>query len=667
MSFDCALTLLVSDVGVAQAGMECLLQRFGLPGYGQLAWHWAATLLLGFLLYHWQLGLQLLPVAAASLALSAVAGMRPFSSRGSQTENGRSRGVDAADGSICWHDNSRAGSSGGGGSSGQGPGADSFSSGSSSRLLPVWPSQTAGGLLAADCCLLGLLLCVSQQTGLGSGLLAALLAATPRLLAVVVLLLGGQVVVDVLCRGWWGHRELRHASLLCRCWLMAAAGVLAASGSSSASLASILAAAAAWAQKAHMLLVEGPVLVLYLGSLLPPLQEQQQAVPVQQQGRGQRGGVLFTASAGASSRANAGSSSSGSPSQPGAATVTAVADAAPSSTFGASALLCCLHFLLQLLVLLFVPPGPLAAALWLPQPLQSLLVWGARVLLCGSAVQLALSAFSSSDSASAAPVPGVCASPIVAAGALGWGSPTAQPKASSSAQHGVGSSSGCAAGLTRCQQQFGGMAASCCSSPSPRGRKGWELQLHGHSANSSSSGRCGGSHALCDADLGSSWAVADCAGAGFSLSRSGVLGVPSILGISTGTGDASGSCATALGVCRLLWQHAPYVLLLAAGFAGDTFITAAAPTAASSILAGTQGAAAAAAAAAAGWAVRAAWQRVLQYCMVAGLCLEVVLAARRELALLLRLPLFPGAMHGSSRSRGVFLVPGWQRQTAAAG
>jgi hypothetical protein len=85
------------------------------------------------------------------------------------------------------------------------------------------------------------------------------------------------------------------------------------------------------------------------------------------------------------------------------------------------------------------------------------------------------------------------------------------------------------------------------------------------------------------------------------------------------------------------------------------------------MLAGTEAAAAAAAAAAAGWAVRAAWQRVLQYFMVAGLCLEVVLAARRELALLLRLPLFPGAARGSSRSRGMFQMPGLQRQTVAAG
>jgi hypothetical protein len=611
--------------------------------------------MLGFLLYHWPLGMQLLPVAAASLALSAVVGMRPLSSSSSsssQTESMRSRGGDAAEGSSCRLN----------GTSGRDDSTYSSHSGSSSQVLPVWPCQAAGGLLAADCCLLGLLLCLSQQAGLGSGLLAALLAATPRLLAVGVLLLGGQLVVDVLCRGWWGHRELRHASLLCRCWIVAAAGVLAASGSSSASLASTLAAATAWAQKAHMLLVEGPVLVLYLRSLLQPLQEQQQAVFLQQHGRGQRHSALFTVSAGTSSRPNTGSNSSGSPNQPTAAPTAA---AAPGSASGAPALLCCLHFLLQLLVLLFVPPGPLAAAAWVPHTLQGMLVWGARVLLCGSAVQLALSTFNSSEGNSLAPASG--AARIAAystAAALGGGIPAAQPSTSHAAQHGAGSSSGCAAGLTICQQQFSGMAASCCSSPSPRGTKGWELQLHGHSGISSS-GRCGGSHALCDADLSSSWAVAGCTG--FSPSRIGELSASSASGISITIDGAAGNCATAVGVSHLLLQHAPYLLLLAAAFAGDTFITAAAPTAAPSVLAGTEGAVAAAAAAAAGWAVRAAWQRVLQYIMVAGLCLEVVLAARRELALLLRLPPFLGAARGSSRSRGVFRMPGLQRQVAAAG
>ena len=62
-------------------------------------------------------------------------------------------------------------------------------------------------------------------------------------------------------------------------------------------------------------------------------------------------------------------------------------------------MLCCLHFLLQLLVLLFVPPGPLAAATWLPQHLQGFLVWGARVMLCGVVMQLVLRAVGSTPEA----------------------------------------------------------------------------------------------------------------------------------------------------------------------------------------------------------------------------------------------------------------------------
>jgi hypothetical protein len=130
-------------------------------------------------------------------------------------------------------------------------------------------------------------------------------------------------------------------------------------------------------------------------------------------------------------------------------------------------------------------------------------------------------------------------------------------------------------------------------------------------------------------------------------------------------GLPAGASAAAAGVYRLLWRHAPYLLLLAAAFAGDSFITAATPTAAAvsgGMLAATQQAAAVSA----GWAVRAAWQRFLQSCMVAGLCVEVLLMVRREVLLLLRLPLFPVA--GStvaSSGGGVAGVSGWQPPSAA--
>ena len=42
------------------------------------------------------------------------------------------------------------------------------------------------------------------------------------------------------------------------------------------------------------------------------------------------------------------------------------------------------------MLLLFVPPAPLAAVGWLPLVLRGSLVWAARVLLCGCVVQLFL-------------------------------------------------------------------------------------------------------------------------------------------------------------------------------------------------------------------------------------------------------------------------------------
>jgi hypothetical protein len=686
--------------------MERLLRGAGLPGYGQLVWYWSATWVLGFLLYNWQLGLQLLPIAAASLALSAVAAMQPLAAGSSAGSNGgsgqqgasgrRSIGLAGANrGSRQAHSSSMP--------------APSSSSSDGGWSLPVWPSQAAGGLLAADCLVLALLCCLNQQAGLASGPLLALLATTPRLLAVVLLLLWGQVMVDVLFQGWWGHEQLRHASLLCRCWLIAAVGVCSFSASGSGSLLSILAAAAAWVQKAHMLLVEGPVCVLYLGALLQPLVSYQQQQPTrtlqtqQQQGsgpaaagssRGPTGSCSSSSSrvAGASGGA-ASSSATRIPATPeAAAAATAQQPGMPSSSGDVSALLYCLHFLLQLLVVLFVPPGPLAAAAWLPQPVQGLLVWGARVLLCGIGLQLVLRAMNGTQvphTAAAAARGSILAAGSMLAAAGAPAALTASPDWSSGVRNfagrdtscagnrHAGGSSSCGAGLTCAQQQYGAAGVSCCSSPSPRGRKGWELQVHGHNSGSSScagsplrsfgvgdAGQCGASHPLCgmwdascaDVSCGgggsggdsSSWALArNTRNDHYQLSGYGAAtGMPGMMGSSSLGGGNTGSSATAVAIHSLLWQHAPFLLLLSAAFAGDTFITAAAAAAAPSILAagGAEGAAAVTAAG----AVRVAWQRCLECCLVAGLCLEVVAVLRREL-LLLRLPLL-SRRNGSSSS-----------------
>lgn len=622
-----------------QGAMEGLCRRVGLRGCGQLAWWWAATWLLGFLLYHWRLGMQLLPIAAASLALCAVTGMQPLSS---SSRNNNRQGAGTAS-------SSRAAVAG-----------SANSTSSDGWFLPVWPAQAAGGLLAADCCVLGLLLCINQQTGLGSGPLFGLLAATPTLLAVVVLLLCAQVVVYVLCKGWWGHEELRHASLLCRCWVVAAAGVFAAGGiisGGSGSWSSTLAAAAAWVQKVHMLLVEGPVFVLYLSLLLQPAVGSQAAAAAAT--CSSMPAAARSSHIGRVQRRAATNSTSGRLSAAASAPIasTAAGGAVSSGEGGASAVLCCLHFLLQLLVLLFVPPGPLAAAAWLPLHLQGFLVWGARVMLCGVTMQFVLRALgSTSDEAAPSPY----SAPASAAGgpalltAFERGAYGGFNSSSCAGQQnmGLGSSSSCGAGMgSPCQSQHcgssRGLGVSCCSSPSPRGRQGWELQLHAGHGNSSSS--CGGigcsSHGLWGGDSScgdansSSWALA--------THSSGCWGVVGGLSVSGSVGGSSlGSSHIALGLSRLLWQHAPYLLLLLAAFAGDSFITAAAPASAAPLV----------------LAIRTAWQSCLQYCMVAALCLEVAAAARREVMLLLRLPALLSSGNSSSAvlgSAGQRSAPMW--------
>jgi hypothetical protein len=63
--------------------------------------------------------------------------------------------------------------------------------------------------------------------------------------------------------------------------------------------------------------------------------------------------------------------------------ISATAGAAATSCLSwGSALLCLPALLLQLIVLLFVPRGPLAAAGQLQQPLQGLLVWGVCIRRC---------------------------------------------------------------------------------------------------------------------------------------------------------------------------------------------------------------------------------------------------------------------------------------------
>ncbi|KAF6251147.1 hypothetical protein COO60DRAFT_1629085, partial [Scenedesmus sp. NREL 46B-D3] len=188
------------------AAVSCLgrllSRRCGLHNAGHLTAYCLATWGLGLALYHWRLGLALLPVGAAALALLAFAGM--------------------------------PGSSGG---------------------CLLWPAKLAGAVLAGDCLALGLLGIAWQHApaAAAAALHARLLAATPHVLLLAALLLWGQVAVEVLGQGWGTYKELCFASLAVRCWAVAAAGVL-----TPGSAAAALAAAVPWAQKLHLLL-EGPV------------------------------------------------------------------------------------------------------------------------------------------------------------------------------------------------------------------------------------------------------------------------------------------------------------------------------------------------------------------------------------------------------------------------
>jgi hypothetical protein len=535
------------------AGCRAAAQRVqAAMGGGALACQWLATLLLGLLLYHAQQGLLLLPIAAASLALAA---------------SGRMAAAAAA-----------AASAGGGGSSH-----------SRSECLPVWPAQCAAAVFAAHCLVLALL------RPLAAGLAARLLAGTPALAALVLLLLAGQVVLGVLCAGGKSSAaELRHASLLCRCWFVAAVGVLLGACSTASSVAGVLAAAAAWAQKSHMLLVEGPLLVMQLEVLLQP--------------------------SGTPARAAAAHSAAG----------------ASSST----ALLCCLHCLLQLLVVLFVPPAPLAAAAWLPQLLQGLLVWGARVLLCGCCMQLALRGFRSSHDCGSTPAAALSAAEAPADGT----GPSSSRRRRAAGVRQLRLTAAAAASDRSCFD-------SCLSSPVGLNNSSLRQRSSGgdppapwlplspplatyhrspQHAHSGSPGISSPSPVHCwdlrlpDHDGGSNNEPAT-----LSLFRQPPGGTLVMAPTEDVSSSAAGACVAALAHApagRLLKQHAAYLVVLAAAFAGDSFITAAAAG-------GGGGGPAAVHGAAGAWAVRLAWHRVVRGALVAALGVELCCAVSREAVL----------------------------------
>jgi hypothetical protein len=315
--------------------LGCFLQqRLGLAGCGHLAAYWSATWLLGFLLFHWRLGLQLLPVAAAALVFWAFLMMD--NTANSPSGNGSriaSNNALRCPGTSSSHSEQLAAYS---------------SSGGSRSHCPLWPVKLSGLLFAAHCLLLSLVGCCWQQLGVAGKLHEALLTATQQVLLVTALLLAGQVVVEVFSRGCRSYTELHCVSLVCRCWSVAASVVLLP-GSAAGFLGAV-----AVAQKAHLLL-EGAVLVHQLGCLL---------VPARAAGGQQRsllaGGYLLSA----------------------------IDSSSLSSSM--SAWLLCAHSLLQLLTLLFVPPAPLAAVHWLPVIVRSSSVWAVKVLLCGCLVQLLL-------------------------------------------------------------------------------------------------------------------------------------------------------------------------------------------------------------------------------------------------------------------------------------
>jgi hypothetical protein len=338
--------------------------------------------------------------------------------------------------------------------------------------------------------------------------------------------------------------------------------------------------------------------------------------------------------------------------------------------------------LLQLLVLLFVPPAPLASAAWVPQLLQGGLVWGARVLLCGCCMQLALRGLSGSMATAHAlgssgssgdrldhnragvagwcacfctqPVPALslpqASAPCMPASPPpgGWRTPAHHTAAGDGGCGAAGSSGGVAvggrAGSSGSSGSSGGAGACCFSTPraSPARRRlqCWDLQLV-QADDACAAGQCGSGGAVCDAAAAAAAARDDSTRAGSSpvwSQRALALALPA------GDDDSwlmaawdnhhhhgiSSNSSTALqGYAALLWQHAAHLLPLAAAAAGDTFIVTTA----------AGGGAAAA-------AVRGAWQRLVQRALVALLCCEAATAARREVAAVLVLARLPAARGG---------------------
>uniref|UniRef100_A0A383VPR1 RING-type domain-containing protein n=1 Tax=Tetradesmus obliquus TaxID=3088 RepID=A0A383VPR1_TETOB len=532
----------------AVAFLSQLLSRScGLHNAGHLVGYCLATWLLGLLLYHWQLGLALLPVGGAALALLAFGGM--------------------------------PGSSGG---------------------CLLWPAKLAGAVLAGDCLVLGLLGIAWQQTAssAAAALHGRLLAATPQVLLLAVLLLWGQVATEVLGQGWSSYKELSFASLVLRCWSVAAAAVLAPGPAAAA-----LATAVPWVQKAHLLL-EGPVVVHHIGLLLRPSstcwapQQQQQ----QQQHAAESSRRASASSIASSSRAAAAAAGAGGA---GGAANAAGGGASSNGNGSMSAWLLCVHCLLQLLLLLFVPPAPLAAVGWLPLVLRGSLVWTARVLLCGCVVQLFLQLLPPVSGSSSSVATATGHSVPATAGSLGFGGWSGrssgwphEPAAAAAAPDECGwrSCSPANCGQPGSSSSSNGMLLPAVPL-SPNGGAGgrWQLQLHGNGCSS---------HALGPASAYTS------IGAG-SLARHGAGGAAAVGGLVAGPGALS----VAAGAAGVVKQHAAYLALLLLAAAGDAFIMAV-PSAA------------------AAGAVRAAWHGCLQQMLLVMFVVEVAVLLWREVQLL---------------------------------
>lgn len=499
------------------------LQAVGLPNNGHLAAYLLATWLLGALLYHWSFGLQLLPVAAAALGLMSFGAMK-----------------------------------------------------SSSGGCSLWPAKLAGALVTGDCLLVGIIGLMTQQTGVGLAVHSRLLAATPQLLLVALLLTWGQVVVEVLGMGWADYRELKFASLVARCWFVAAAAVLL---NGTAGAAAMMFAAMPWVQKCH-LLVETPVIMHHLALLLQSSSTcwnpHACSAPV--------GAASAGASCSRASRDTAGSMRRFDSVRTEIADSEATVSTAANASSGAWLL--CMHIMLQLSLLLFVPPAPLAAAGWLLLPVCNMLMWASRVLLCGCVMQLVLNA-----------VPGSASThPGQQSGTSGTTSMYSGPACSSSNCLGRRNDSQGRPKLGLCGVEVDVCRiSSSCSSPA---QDCMALAARSRSpACDRSASRRQPLSSTASHDAHSLWGLACTAAMPYSLSATDRAGRPGVMA----------------GVAGLLRQHAVYLVLLFFAAAGDSFIMAV-PSA--------------------GGAVRAAWHACVQQMLVVAFIVEFVLAVWHECVML---------------------------------